>query len=58
MSGVIGSCRPSSTARTGTKNPALPDGYYVDFTALAAAYGWERVPAADNWRTFFPGIRY
>ena len=36
----------------------IPDGYYVDFTALAADYGWTRVPTADNWRTFFPGILF
>ena len=36
----------------------LPSGYYVDFTTLAADYGWLRVPAADNWRTFFPGILF
>ncbi len=37
---------------------AIPSGYYLDFTRLAADYGWTRVPAADNWRTFFQGIRY
>jgi TolB protein len=37
---------------------AIPTGYYLDFTQLAADYGWTRVPAADNWRTFFQGIRY
>ena len=36
----------------------IPSGYYVDFTALAADYGWTRVPTADNWRTFFPGILF
>jgi TolB protein len=36
----------------------IPTGYYLDFTQLAADYGWARVPAADNWRTFFQGIRY
>jgi TolB protein len=35
-----------------------PVGYYVDFTALAEDYGWTRVPAAQNWRTYFQGIRY
>lgn len=37
---------------------AIPTGYYVDFTALAADYGWQRVSASDNWRTYFPGIRF
>ena len=30
----------------------------MDFTELASDYGWTRVPALDNWRTFFQGIRY
>jgi TolB protein len=37
---------------------AIPAGYYVDFTALAADYGWQRVPSTANWRTFYPGIRF
>lgn len=36
----------------------VPSGYYLDFTALAADYGWERVPAGENWRTYFPDIRF
>ena len=36
----------------------IPAGYYLDFTELASDYGWTRVPALDNWRTFFQGIRY
>lgn len=36
----------------------IPQGYYVDFTALAADYGWERIPANPNWRTYFPGINF
>ncbi len=36
----------------------LPAGYYVDFTALAEDYSWQRVPATANWRTFYPGIRF
>lgn len=35
-----------------------PVGYFVDFTALAEDYGWTRVPGAQNWRTYFQGIRY
>jgi TolB protein len=36
----------------------IPSGYYVDFTSLAADYGWTRVPANENWRSFFQGIGY
>jgi TolB protein len=37
---------------------SIPAGYYVDFTNLAADYGWERVAADPAWRTFYPGIRF
>ncbi len=34
---------------------AAPQGYWVDFTALAAQYGWDRVPAVPNWRSYMDG---
>ena len=40
----------------GLMKEIIPSGYYVDFTNLAADYGWQRVPSEANWRTFFPGI--
>jgi TolB protein len=36
----------------------LPAGYYLDFTTLAADYGWSWTPAAETWRTYFPAIRF
>lgn len=42
----------------GKLKEAIPPGYYVDFTALAADYGWTWVPATDNWRTYFPGTLF
>jgi TolB protein len=36
----------------------MPRGYYVDFTALASDYGWERVPSLWRWRHFWPDIRW
>jgi TolB protein len=36
----------------------VPPGYWVDVTALAMQYGWERVPALPNWRTFYRGARF
>lgn len=36
----------------------MPPGYFVDFTTLARDYGWQRVPAQANWRSFYPGILY
>lgn len=49
---------PQYYDRGGKLKEEIPGGYYVDFTALAADYGWTRVPTADNWRTFFPGILF
>ena len=36
----------------------IPTGYYVDFTAIAADYGWTRVSSGPNWRTYFPDIQF
>lgn len=36
----------------------VPAGYYIDFTSLAASYGWQRVPANARWRTYFPDILF
>ena len=37
---------------------AIPEGYYVDFTTLAADYGWERRNALSNWRTSYYDIEW
>lgn len=42
----------------GALKEVIPEGYYVDLTALAADYGWHRVAAGDNWRTYFPAVRF
>jgi hypothetical protein len=36
----------------------IPRGYYVDFTTLAADYGWERVQAIYRWRVFYPDVEW
>jgi TolB protein len=36
----------------------VPSGYWVDITALASTYGWERLPALSNWRTYYAGARF
>ncbi len=36
----------------------IPAGYWVDFTQLAAAYGWERLPAQTAWRLAFSATRF
>jgi TolB protein len=42
----------------GGKIGVEPDGYWVDFTELAARFGWERLPSLMNWRNYYPAIRY
>ena len=49
---------PSAYDNGGEHLPAPPRGYFVNFTLLAQDYGWTRTPAADNWRTYYPGILY
>ena len=36
----------------------VPEGYYVDFTQIAADYGWSRVPAGRDWRANSNTINY
>lgn len=36
----------------------IPAGYWIDFTELAGRFGWQPVPALQNWRTFYPAARF
>jgi TolB protein len=36
----------------------IPEGYWIDLTNLALAYGWERLPALNTWRSAFPTTRF
>jgi TolB protein len=49
---------PSLYDQGGRTKPTVPPGYYVDFTALAAGYGFQRLPALNNWRTYYPAARF
>ncbi len=42
----------------GGQPAAVPTGYWIDFTGLARAYGWERLPALVNWLTYFSAARF
>ncbi len=42
----------------GRPKDRIPAGYYLDFTELAADYGFSRVPAVPNWRSFYEGARF
>ncbi|MBC7226710.1 MAG: PD40 domain-containing protein [Thermoflexales bacterium] len=47
-----------AAAQGGRPLEKIPAGYYVDLTALAADYGWERAPALYRWRYFWPDINW
>jgi len=42
----------------GALSASMPEGYWVDFTALAEAHGWTRFPAQSDWRTNEKAARY
>jgi len=42
----------------GGQYSSVPPGFWVDITTLANQYGWERVPALPNWRTYYRGARF
>jgi TolB protein len=44
--------------RGGGPQATIPTGYWLDFTQLAAAYGWERLPALPIWRASYPAARF
>jgi TolB protein len=48
---------PESYEKGGTTGP-VPAGYWVDFTDLAGAYGWSRLPALPTWRAYFEAARF
>ena len=48
---------PRTYEQGGAYSP-VPSGYWVDMTALAAAYGWERLPSLPNWRNYYAGTRF
>jgi len=37
---------------------SAPGGLWIDFTALAADYGFERLPALSSWRIYYPGTLF
>lgn len=47
-----------ATAQGGELKAKIPEGYYVDFTTIAADYGWERRNALSNWRSSYFDIEW
>lgn len=44
----------SGSYENGGDTGSIPEGYWVDFTAFALRYGWQRVSSESNWRSYFP----
>jgi TolB protein len=42
----------------GTPLDEVPAGYWIDFTAIARSYNWQRLPSLPNWRSYYPATRF
>jgi TolB protein len=49
---------PSAFDSGGHFFPQIPAGYYLDFSLLAAEYGFQRLPSDPDWRTYYFGLHY
>jgi cytoskeletal protein RodZ len=49
---------PSAYEAGGEQFSEIPAGYWVDFSALAMEYGWERQFALNNWQSYYQGARF
>jgi TolB protein len=49
---------PVAFEQGGSPAEGIPSGYWLDFTSLARAYGWERLPALTSWRASYPAARF
>ena len=49
---------PSGSYENGGDTGSIPEGYWVDFTAFALRYGWQRMPSESNWRSYFPATNF
>lgn len=49
---------PLAYDQGGVYAKSIPTGFWVDFTALAHKFGWQRIPALNNWRSYFRGTQF
>jgi TolB protein len=42
----------------GQTSGTVPQGYWIDFTDLALAYGWQRLPALPTWQSAIYTARF
>lgn len=50
--------RGGLAAANGGELKPIPEGYFVDFTTIAADYGWERRNALSNWRSSYFDVEW
>jgi len=48
----------SKSYEDGGKFDHIPEGYWFDFTEAASRFGWKRLPALSNWRSYYPATRF
>ncbi len=49
---------PQAFEDGGRPKTSVPSGYYVDFTELAANFGWLRIPSERDWRRNYSSLLY
>jgi TolB protein len=49
---------PYAYENGGQLSTSTPFGYWLDLTALAQQYNWERQQALTNWRTYYAGTHF
>lgn len=49
---------PLTYEQGGSYASAIPSGFWVDFTATARKFSWQRIPALSNWRSYFKGTQF
>jgi len=49
---------PIAYEQGGLQVSNIPEGFWVDLTDLARAYGWNRLPSLSNWTSYFNGTRF
>jgi TolB protein len=55
---AVTSGTPSAFDSGGQFFGQIPTGYFVDFSQLAAEYGFQRVPSDPDWRSYYFGIHF
>jgi len=55
---AVTSGTPSAFDSGGQLFGQIPSGYFIDFSQLAAEYGFTRLPSDPDWRTYYFGIHY